>query len=204
LQDAGTAKKLMRLKMDALRRELSAEERSAASGRICAFAEALCESRLAGDLSLAIGVYIPFRGEVDLRPLMRWAWRRGIRVAVPRTDRQERTMSLHPIAGFGDLAPGNWGIAEPKPGIPALEPREIGIIFVPGLAFDMSGGRLGYGGGFYDRFFRSLENAGARPLKIGAAYHIQLVERVPAEPHDARVDLIVTERGMHEARPDCS
>lgn len=199
MRDADAVKKLLREKMDALRRERSETDRAAASKRICTFAETLCESRLAGRPDSTICVYIPFRGEVDLRPLIHWAWERGLQVAVPKTNRATRSMSMHPITGFQDLEPGNWGIAEPKSHIPPLELQTISVVFVPGLAFDLRGGRLGYGGGYYDRFFRMAAEAGVKPLAVGAAYHFQLVERVPTEAHDMRVDQIVTERGVHEA-----
>lgn len=206
MPEPGREKKLLRERMGALRREMSADERHAASASICKYAEGVCQSWLAGKPDPVIAAFVPIRGEADLRPLMRWAWSQGYRVAVPKTDKVSRTMTLHPISGFHELEAGNWGIPEPKPDIPEVERAAIDMIFVPGLAFDRCGRRLGYGGGYYDRFFRKWEHAAEdKPLTVGVAYHDQLIERVPTEPHDVRVDLVITESGVHQVqRFECS
>jgi 5-formyltetrahydrofolate cyclo-ligase len=90
------------------------------------------------------------------------------------------------------LRPGAWKILEPHPErCPVVAVEEIDLIFVPGLAFTRTGGRLGRGGGFYDRFL-----AGMRPgaMKVGVCFHAQLAGELPMEAHDHEVGVVVTER----------
>ena len=78
----------------------------------------------------------------------------------------------------------------------------IDVIIVPGLAFDRQGGRLGYGSGFYDRFIEHYEKRGLpHPLKLGVCFETQLLDDVPMEQHDLRVDRIITEAGVHDIIP---
>jgi len=91
------------------------------------------------------------------------------------------------------LRPGRMGILEPAPAQWA-EPAAVGAVLVPGVAFDRSGGRLGRGGGYYDRLLRGL-----RAVKVGVAFEAQLVGVVPAGPTDQRVDWVVTEQGVYPA-----
>jgi 5-formyltetrahydrofolate cyclo-ligase len=103
--------------------------------------------------------------------------------------------SLRYIEGYHQLIPGKWGIREPAPSTPQLtDLSRIGLILTPGLAFDRKGGRLGYGGGYYDAFISRFDKQGIpRPPLIAPAFHLQLVPEVPMEPHDFRVDRIITE-----------
>ena len=89
-----------------------------------------------------------------------------------------------------DLVPGRYDIPEPREGLAPVDPAVIDVVIVPGSAFDRAGGRIGYGGGFYDGFLRRLRPAAPR---IGIGFEAQLVERVPREAHDLCVDLVVTE-----------
>ena len=93
------------------------------------------------------------------------------------------------------LVPGSFGILEPDPRahpeVVALE--EIDLAFVPGLGFDPAGRRLGYGHGYFDRSLAAMTNA----TKLGLAFSYQIVGRLPEEPHDQRVQAIVTEFGFH-------
>ena len=89
-----------------------------------------------------------------------------------------------------DLIAGRWDIPEPRPGLPLVDPATIDVVIVPGSAFDRAGGRMGYGGGFYDTFLTRLRPDARR---IGIGFDLQVVERVPREAHDLCVDLIVTE-----------
>ena len=88
-----------------------------------------------------------------------------------------------------DIVPGWLGIPEPRPTAPQVPPESIDWVLVPGLAFDATGRRLGYGGGFYDRLLPLL-----RPgvQCVAGALDLQIVDEVPASPHDRRVDLVIT------------
>jgi 5-formyltetrahydrofolate cyclo-ligase len=100
-------------------------------------------------------------------------------------------LELHAIADpVRDVAPGHQGIPEPLSHCPTVAPTAVDWVLVPGVTFDRTGRRLGYGGGYYDRL---LPLVPARAPRIAGAFRVQIVERVPAGPHDMRVDAIVTE-----------
>ncbi|MDQ4006282.1 MAG: 5-formyltetrahydrofolate cyclo-ligase, partial [Actinomycetota bacterium] len=99
--------------------------------------------------------------------------------------------------GPGDpLDPTGYGPREPARRIP-VDPLTVDVVVAPGLAFDRLGHRLGYGGGHYDRYLGRL---GEGALRIGVAFSLQLVDRVPTEPGDRPVDIVVTDAGVIEAR----
>lgn len=99
-----------------------------------------------------------------------------------------------------DLAPGKWGIREPKPDrCPSADPERVGFALVPGVAFDRRGRRLGYGGGFYDRLLAG--GLAGRASLVSGAFEVQVVEEVPVGPHDVPVEAVVTEAGIY-GRPE--
>ncbi|MCJ8519586.1 5-formyltetrahydrofolate cyclo-ligase [Pseudorhizobium tarimense] len=137
--------------------------------------------------------FLPIRSEVDLRPLMAGLRGRGARICVPVILDKERIefRELLPDTklidcGFGTSAPG-------------LEARVLypDIMLVPLAAFDRSGHRIGYGGGYYDRAIARLHDQGRDPRLIGIAFDRQEVASVPAEPHDIRLQAVLTESGLH-------
>ncbi len=138
-------------------------------------------------------VYVSFRSEVDTLELIRWCLAQGKRVAVPLVDNTRAAMiPLQITDPEQDLKPGYYGIPEPDPRKTALvEGKEIDAVILPGSVFDTEGGRLGYGGGYYDRF---LVNDAPQACRIGLAFEMQLVGAVPLEPHDQRLDYLVTEK----------
>jgi 5-formyltetrahydrofolate cyclo-ligase len=94
------------------------------------------------------------------------------------------------------LEPTSYGPREP--GGVAVDPTMVDVVVTPGLAFDREGNRLGYGGGYYDRY---LERMGRAAVRVGIAFSLQVVDRVPAEPGDQRVDVIVTDQEVLDLRP---
>jgi 5-formyltetrahydrofolate cyclo-ligase len=133
---------------------------------------------------------LPFGSEWDTLALVRFALAAGKIVAVPRVDKASRMLALHAIADPDrDVGAGSLGIPEPLPTCPAVSRDAIDFVLVPGVAFDRQGRRLGYGGGYYDRLLPLLAPAAA---KVVGAFDLQLVDRVPAAPHDIAVDAIVT------------
>jgi 5-formyltetrahydrofolate cyclo-ligase len=209
----------LRRSMESLRGGIPDSERNAKERKINDALIAVCEARLlqpepgvSGETpAAAVGsvaamrkptgkalfTYMPIRTEIDVTPVMRWCWERGVPVVLSRTDRERKTMSLHFVRTMADLAAetGPWGIREPKATQPELKDLGgIGVILVPGLGFDADFGRLGYGGGFYDRFMQRFEPLGLpRPHCVAAAFDVQLVRKVPLGWHDFRVDEIITE-----------
>ena len=137
-----------------------------------------------------VGGYWPIRSEVDPRPLMRALLKRGQTVALSQI--------LHPKLSWREWRPGDvlvkggFGVREPGPDAPECFPRAL---LVPLAAFDRRGSRLGYGKGHFDRTIAALSEL--HPvITIGLAYAAQEVPSVPAEPHDRRLDLVVTETGV--------
>jgi len=110
------------------------------------------------------------------------AWRQGKRTLFPRVD-GPGALTLHEVASWSDLSPGAYGIPEPRTdGRPRVDPMEVDVAIVPGVAWDAEGRRLGRGGGFYDRLLPQL-----RGLAWGVGFDAQWVGALPAEAHDARV-----------------
>jgi 5-formyltetrahydrofolate cyclo-ligase len=168
---------------------LTPAERAGASAAIVAELTAMAELREA----TTVMCFASFRTEVDTGPLLDWCLRHGKRLALPRVT-GPRTLECRLVTDTQrDLEPGSWGILEPVDRLSALDPGEIDCVIVPGSAFDREGGRLGYGGGFYDAYLRLL-----RPdvPRVAGAFACQLCDEVPMEGHDLRIDALVTEEGV--------
>jgi 5-formyltetrahydrofolate cyclo-ligase len=147
----------------------------------------------------SVMLYLPVRGEVDTWPLLDHFWARGSEVLLPRChDNTPGLMDAYAVTSRADLGPGCFGLIEPEAKlarkIPAPEPE---VILVPALAFDRNGYRLGFGGGYYDRFLPTLTCA---PFLVGPAYAFQLIESVPVEPWDRPVDMVVTPDSIMHCR----
>lgn len=151
--------------------------------------------------SLTVFIYASFRDEPDTSDLMSCCWMKGDRVLVPKVVGNGR-FTLHELKGAGELLPGAWGIPEPAEHTdiwPDSRLSEIDLVVVPGLAYDKTGGRIGFGGGFYDRFISTLslsEDKSAGAIIAAIAFHEQiLTDCIPMEPHDFKVDLLFTASG---------
>ena len=112
---------------------------------------------------------------------------RGARLAFPRAG-PDRHLAFA-LCAPADLVRGALGAAEPPPWAPAVDPRELGCILMPGVAFSEDGLRLGRGGGYYDATLRDLPDA----ARVGLAFDAQIVPTLPREAHDATMDAVVTE-----------
>jgi 5-formyltetrahydrofolate cyclo-ligase len=113
---------------------------------------------------------------------------RGVAFAYPRVA-APGVLELHVVSDERELEPGTFGLSQPPKTAPVLEPGLVDAVIVPGMAFDRRGARVGYGGGYYDRLLPRLRSD---CLRIGFAFDEQVLADVPAEPHDALMDLIVT------------
>lgn len=143
--------------------------------------------------------YVGVNSEVATLPLIRRALAEGKRVVVPATEVATKRLWPLRLRNPRDLAPGAYGIPEPRPGTSepvALE--ELELIVVPGLAFDCWGHRLGQGTGYFDRF---LSKVPPHVPRIALAFDVQVVDKVPVEPHDQPVTLILTESKRIEPPP---
>ena len=139
-------------------------------------------------LARCIACYVSTKNEVDTKTVIQKAIGGGKQVGVPVT-REDGDMDFQAIEGLNDLRPVHYGLREPVPDPQkVLLPHTIDLILIPGIAFDRRGHRIGSGGGYYDRFLARTE-----AVRIGLSYGFQIIERVPAEPHDVKMDLIITE-----------
>ena len=141
--------------------------------------------------SVVAGVW-PLPGEMDLRPLLYALAGIGHRVVLPETPPLGQPLTFRTWSPGCPMVRERFGTLRPTG-----DPAAPDTIFVPLLAFDRSGARLGYGGGYYDRTLAALPDA----VAIGFGYAAQEVERVPATEHDQKVRTIVTEREIIHARP---
>lgn len=180
--DIRAAKTVLRAEMKARRAEFSEAECEESSRRIFARLLTLPEWQNARTLHIYIGA-LP--GEVRTLPIIRWCHDNGRKLVVPVVGK-DGDMGHVFLAPATQLARTRWGGLEPRDAEPA-DPLTADVVIVPGVAFDRSGNRLGMGGGFYDRFLSTV----ATP-KIALAHAFQIVQAVPVNSHDRRVDLIVT------------
>ncbi|MBW1670135.1 MAG: 5-formyltetrahydrofolate cyclo-ligase [Deltaproteobacteria bacterium] len=137
-------------------------------------------------------IYVSFRSEVDTHQLIIERLISGLEVAIPKTDVTNRRLETYLLRDWGkDLRPGAYGILEPDVKVTSLiRPSQIDMVVVPGSVFDRQCGRYGYGGGYFDRFL-SIEAPQA--LRIGLAFSLQVLPKIPLKTHDQRMDIIVTE-----------
>jgi len=139
-------------------------------------------------------VYIPFKKEVDIRRVIEEAWRLHKQVMVPKTDIKTKKMEPYVIRFWDDLKIGNFELFEPKGTESEAFPIDnIDLVLVPGIAFDHKGNRLGFGAGFYDRFFDRFTHL---PFRLGIAYDFQVVDKLPTGRHDYGVNEVITEKRM--------
>ncbi len=136
----------------------------------------------------SVFLYLSFGSEVDTIPLFEELLGRGIRVSVPRCHRSTKEMEAVEITDLSQVKPGSYDILEPDPDLTPLSPSEIDVVVVPALAFDKEGFRLGYGGGYYDRFLADFTGT-----TIGLAFSDCITERLPGEEFDRPVDVVLTE-----------
>lgn len=173
-----------------LRESLSYDEWLEKSKRIC---EILINSEYF-QRAKKIAFYYPIKKEVSPLFAFERAIKTGKEAYFPYTHLKAKKLTFHRVFDLKELVPGTFNIPEPPLSSPEIKPLELDLILVPGLAFDREKGRLGYGGGFYDRVLKDISKGG--PLKIGLAFSFQVIERLPLEPFDVKMDFILTEEGF--------
>ena len=136
--------------------------------------------------------YAAFRSEVWTQTLMEESLRDGKRVVLPKVNTEEHSLILYEVKNMDELTPGYMGIPEP----PQMDERRVGIddadlVVIPGAGFDCEGNRLGYGAGYYDAL---LSQRKKKSPVVALAYEEQIVDAIPAEQHDVKVDMIVTDK----------
>ncbi|MGE5703329.1 MAG: 5-formyltetrahydrofolate cyclo-ligase [Clostridia bacterium] len=192
----------MKARKQALRQEILARRKALTEGERQQFSSQAAE-HLAKLGVLAqcrtVMAFFPFRDEIDTRPFLAMALKRGQQIWLPYTDQQNKRIVPFVFTDENSLKQGAYGICEPDPD--TAEPADAGAldaVIMPGSAFDRQGGRMGYGEGYYDRFLASLSH---RPILIGLSFEVQLVDELPMEPHDFRVQYVTTESGVSATFP---
>jgi 5-formyltetrahydrofolate cyclo-ligase len=183
--DIYVAKNALRAQQRQRLAQLGAEERQARSGALLARLAALGVWQKARRVLL----FAPLPLEPDLDLLWSGSGLAGKECAYPRVAGMK--MHLLPVRGLADLQPTRWGLREPPfEGSTEILLHDFDLVLVPGLAFDARGGRLGRGGGFYDRL---LAAKGEGICAVGVAFDFQMVPELPLAPHDVLMDAVITD-----------
>lgn len=169
---------------------MTEEARAEASIRIAERAVKELEGLVAGQL---VALYAAKGSEVETRELDRVAHERGLVVVYPRVMEGTRVLEFC-VAKHDDLVVARFGLREPAAFERTVELGEIAVFFVPGVAFDRQGARLGWGRGHYDA---TLAKAKPEARRVGLAFECQLAEHIDKEAHDAPMHVIVTEVATH-------
>ncbi|MGI6173431.1 MAG: 5-formyltetrahydrofolate cyclo-ligase [Christensenellales bacterium] len=181
------AKNEIRRRMRAMRDKVSIIEMMELSARICGRVLQLEEYRRAQNILC----YSHLNGEVATIGLMDAIGRDGKALCLPRVADRTHMEAVFCANPDRDLVRGAYGILEPV-GDRVIQPEQIDLVLVPGLAFTRGGDRLGYGAGFYDRFLPLCERA----VRVGLCYEKQIVEVLPTEDFDCKMRYVVTEQRL--------
>jgi len=179
------SKPLLRKTLLVRRQSLSVNEQVAAGNIIQDTFMALPEYLVAGSVAL----YCAVNGEVSTGKVINHALSAAKALFLPAVE--GNTMLFRRISCPGDLVAGSFGIMQPDSGCLAADPEDIELIVVPGVGFDLSGQRIGYGKGYYDRVLHRLEGSGRL---TAFCYQFQLVDSLEGEKHDVIMDRIITEQ----------
>ena len=177
-------KKTLRTQIREALKKMTPERRTAASVQACA---RLTQQKI-WQKAQSVLFYAPLPEELDLWPLLMDALAAGKTVSLPRFDAEQKGyVACHIRDAADDLSEGQYGIREPAELCARISLNRLDLILVPGIAFDLNGYRLGRGKGYYDRL---LAEAGGPTC--GVAFDEQIVSQIPTEPHDVRLNCILT------------
>lgn len=145
----------------------------------------------------SIFTYISFGSEVDTKKFIEYALKDNKDIYVPKTDKANKEMIAIRINSLDNMSVDKWGIFEPK----YVDKNKIGenfdLIIMPGVAFDRVGNRIGYGGGYYDKY---ISNIVCDSMKLALAYDLQIVNKIETEEHDIKVNNIITNKEFIEIK----
>ena len=144
-----------------------------------------------------IFIYISYDSEINTKEIINKALKNNKKIYVPRTEFKTRHMDAVEITSLDNLIESKYGILEPSKEESYIDPNDLDLIVVPGVAFDRNGGRMGYGAGFYDRYFKKINKENINKIvKLALAYELQMLDKVPMNEQDVPVDYIITENGF--------
>ena len=182
-------KSKIRSLIESKRRSLSGESVISQSSKIISHLKKTPEFQAAK----TVHCFVAWRNEVNTHHLIKEILETGRRVIVPVTDLSSHTLLHSEIKSFDELKKGTFGILEPpEDRFRKVEISEFNLVVVPGVAFDLAGHRIGFGGGFYDGFLRNI-----KATKIALAYEFQIVDKIPTRAEDEKVDILVTEKSVY-------
>ena len=134
-------------------------------------------------------LYYPVKNEIDILKLAEQALADKKRIAFPRCDKDTGKMTFHAVTSLSELTEGAYGIPEPRATAQAIGNSCAALCIVPALAADKDGFRLGYGGGYYDRFLEGFDG-----ITATLVYDSLMFDEIPADEHDMTVDIVITEK----------
>lgn len=190
MKGLASKKKELRQEMLRSRRQLPEIQRKSHSENI--FSELTKDERLRE--FQFVHCFVGQSEEPDTLPILRWMLNQGKKVAVPCVDSDKVELQHSLILSTDVLEIGKFGILDVRP-----EKRievnisDLDLVLVPGIAFDLSGGRLGYGRGYYDRFLKKTEG-----FRVGVCYESQIVDQVPMEAHDIHMQALISQKGFQD------
>lgn len=137
--------------------------------------------------------YVPIEAnkEADVTPLLELLRENGANIFLPRIHGEE--LEIVKINSFSDVKTGKFNVAEPAANLAVSNQTDFDLIIVPGVAFDKSCNRIGYGKGFYDKLLKKITG-----LKIGTGFDLQVVDEIPSDSFDVKMDIILTESGFYK------
>ena len=139
--------------------------------------------------SKSIFIYLSFGTEIDTKKIINRAFQDKKEVYIPKIYKKDKSMKAIRLNSFEDLNKNSMGILEPIDDSDYINKEEIDLIIVPGVVFDLNGNRIGYGGGYYDRYLEDIKKVSN---KVALAYDLQIVDFIDPEAHDISVDYIIT------------
>lgn len=178
-------KKILRNKILIIRNSLDKEVKEAMDDEIY-------NKLITSDLYIKaknIFVYLSFGSEIQTKNIITKALRDGKEVYIPKIYKEDKLMKAVRLKSFNDLKENSMGILEPIDDSNYIDKREIDVILVPGVVFDLNGNRIGYGGGYYDRYLQDIKEI---RNKVVLAYDLQIVDSINPDIHDIAFDYIIT------------
>ena len=186
-------KSTTRKKLKDIRDSISAKDRTE---KICIIAQMIFEMEEMKNAK-CVFAYLSFRSEVETQQVIEKILSLGKRLALPLCDGKNHTMRAVEIGDLSLLKDGYFGIKEPDASLDDMPKEEIDLVIVPGLGFDTRGLRIGYGGGFYDRFLKDFKGT-----TVGLTFSECMTDNLPYDEYDVPVDMVITEKDIYVRNKD--